>query len=48
MNSLHEAGVCPKAYRTYYLLNKNASIKVLTGCGVTNETDVGPIIALWE
>ena len=44
MNSLHEAGVDSKAYRTYFLLNKNASIQIRTGCGVTHETDVGEII----
>ena len=44
MNSLYDAKVNPKASRAYYLLNKNSRIQIVTGCGMTEETDVGEII----
>ena len=44
MNTLHEVKVHPKAYRTFYLLNKNTSIQVKTGTGMSESADVGEII----
>ena len=45
MNTLYEVNVDPKLYRTYYLLNKNTSIRVETGNGLSEEKDVGEIVA---
>ena len=44
MNTLYEAKVHPKAYRSFYLLNKNTSIRVKTGTGTTESADVSEII----
>ena len=44
MNTLFEIEIEPKAYRTFYLLNKRTNIKIKTGCGMTDGEDVGEII----
>ena len=44
MDTLHEVGVDPKLYRTWFLLNQNTTIRVKTGNGYTEWRSVGEIL----
>jgi hypothetical protein len=44
MDTLNDIGVDPKLYRTWYLLNKNTTIRVKTGNGFTEWRNVGEIL----
>ena len=44
MNTLNEAGVNRKAYRTWFLLNQKTRITVKTSMGLTEEGDVGEVV----
>ena len=44
MNTLYELKVDMKAYRTWFLLNKNTNIRVKTGVGYTEWSEEGPMI----
>ena len=44
MSTLYEAEVNQKAYRTFFLLNKNTSIQVKTGSGLSEKAEVKEII----
>ena len=43
MDTLHEVGVDPKLYRTWFKLNQNTTIRVKTGNGYTEWRSVGEI-----
>ena len=45
LDTMYRSGITGKAYRVFYKLNKNTSIQVLTGCGVSDRKDVGELIA---
>ena len=45
MNSLSEAKVNMKAYRTWYKLNQNKVISVITPSGISEKAEVGGIMA---
>ena len=44
MNTLYEMGVDKKAYRTWYKLKQNTTIRVKTGVGYSNWSSEGPMI----
>ena len=45
MNSLSEAKVNMKAYRTWYKLNQNKVISVITPSGISEKAEVGGVMA---
>ena len=45
MNSLSEVKVNKKAYRTWYKLNKNTVISVITPPGISEKAEAGGIMA---
>ena len=45
MNTLYEVGVDSRAYRSFFLLNKDTNIQVKTGTGMSEVAQVGEIIA---
>ena len=45
MNTLYEVGVDSRAYRSFFLLNKDTNIQVKTGTGMSEVAEVGEIIA---
>ena len=44
MNTLHRLGVDPHAWKCWYLLNKDTTIQVVCGAGVTDTAEVGECI----
>ena len=44
MNSLSEANVNMKAYRTWYKLNQNTVISVITPSGISEKAEAGGIM----
>ena len=44
MDTLHDIGVDPKMYRTWFLLNRNTTIRVKTANGFTDWRNVGELL----
>ena len=44
MDTLYTDGVEPSVYRAWFSLNENTRIKVLSGCGLTDEANVGAVV----
>ena len=44
MDTLHQVGVHPKLYRSWFNLNKQTSIKVNTAVGVSESAQAGELI----